>query len=96
MSSSCPAKSIVWASKTVPFLQNLGPDVDITTEVTEETEESAFGDGAGMLMVAKTTEGCLLGASALAERGKTSEELGEGAAKALLEDIYAGGAVDCW
>ncbi|BDA44769.1 RNA 3'-terminal phosphate cyclase [Coccomyxa sp. Obi] len=76
--------------------QNLGPDVDITTEVTKETEESAFGDGAGMLMVTTTTEGCLLGASALAERSKTSEELGEGAAKALLEDIYAGGAVDCW
>ncbi|CAL8469495.1 g9036 [Coccomyxa elongata] len=91
----CVAGRMV-ASAVGVLRQNLGPDVNITTEVTEETEESAFGDGAGMLMVATTTEGCLLGASALAERGKTSDELGEGAAKALLEDIYAGGAVDCW
>ena len=49
-----------------------------------------------MLMVATTTESCVLGASALAERGKTSEELGEEAAKALLGDIHAGGALDSW
>jgi RNA 3'-terminal phosphate cyclase (ATP) len=78
------------------IMQSLGRDVDIRTEFTEETEESAFGDGVGMLLVATTSEGCVLGAAAIGERGKSSEQLGEAAAQELVEDIYAGGCVDRW
>ncbi len=78
------------------ILQNLGRDIEISTEFTEETEQSAFGDGVGMLLIATTSEGCLLGAAAIGERGTSSEQLGKAAAQELIDDIYAGGCVDCW
>lgn len=54
----------------------------------------AFGSGAGVILVARTTTGCFLGATALGERGVSSEAVGEAAADALIKAIETGACVD--
>lgn len=58
--------------------------------------EQAVGDGGSLVLVAETSTGCLLGASALAERGVAAEALGAMAARDLLEELRSGAAVDSW
>jgi RNA 3'-terminal phosphate cyclase (ATP) len=59
-------------------------------------EDRAVGDGGSIVLVAETSTGCLLGASALAERGVTAEAVGAMAARDLLEELRSGAAVDQW
>jgi len=56
----------------------------------------AQGNGGSIVVIAKTSTGCLFGGSALAERGKTSEQVGQAAAEELLEGLAHGGCVDGW
>jgi RNA 3'-terminal phosphate cyclase (ATP) len=70
--------------------------VDISVALTDEVPAAAFGDGTGMLALARTSGGCLQGAAAVGERGKPAQQVGAEAAAQLLEDIAAGGCVDRW
>lgn len=76
--------------------QALDAEVDIRVELTDEAPADAFGDGTGILAVARTSTGCLLGAAAVGERGKQAQQVGAAAAAELVEDIQSGGCVDRW
>ena len=66
------------------------------SSVLREPKERAVGNGAGILLTAATSTGCLLGAAVPQERGRHPEELGQQAAKELLEDLQTGACVDRW
>jgi RNA 3'-terminal phosphate cyclase (ATP) len=66
------------------------PKVEIELEVTPEGRST----GCGIALWAETEAGRALGASALGERGKPAERVGEEAGKALLRELHAKAAVD--
>jgi len=72
------------------------PSVVVDVQVIHEPQERAVGDGGSIVLVAETSTGCLLGASALAERGVSAEAVGAMAARDLLEELRSGAAVDSW
>lgn len=76
--------------------EGVGKEVNIEREITMVGPEEALGYGVGMLLTAATANGCLLGAAAIGERGKSAQDLGRAAARELQEDIQAGGCVDRW
>jgi len=55
--------------------------------------DDAIGQGGALVLWAET-EGSILGADSLAERGKPSEEVGKEAADALLREIASGATLD--
>lgn len=77
-------------------MQGLGRAAHFTVEITDETAASACGDGCGILLVAETSEGCLLGAASVGAKGRQAQQVGADAAADLLQDIRAGGCVDRW
>lgn len=70
--------------------------VEVARHVVHEPGERAVGDGAGLLLVAATSSGCLLGASARADKGVPAEAVGVAAAQELREALASGAAVDEW
>jgi len=52
-----------------------------------EPPERACGDGCGIILVATSSTGCLLGASGLGERGISAEDVAQGAADELMDLI---------
>lgn len=68
----------------------------IEVENTHEPVDKAFGDGCGIVIVAETSTGCLLGGSGLGERGVTAETVGERAASELTSVVNSGACVDEW
>jgi RNA 3'-terminal phosphate cyclase (ATP) len=85
------AKKII--RKHLSSVQN-NNQVQYDVQTIHETQETATGDGAGIIVIAKTTTGCLLAGSALGERGKSAEIVGQEAADSLVRDLVAGGCVD--
>lgn len=69
-----------------------GPE-DVKIEDRVYTGEEAVGQGGALVLWAET-EHSLLGADSLAERGKSSERVGEDTAAALAREIASGAAVD--
>lgn len=61
-----------------------------------EPAERAVGAGAGILLIAVTSNRHRLGAAAVAERGRSAEEIGQQTATELLEDLQTGACVDRW
>lgn len=62
---------------------------------TSELQRDHHGtDGCGIQITAATSTGCLISASGLGEKGLPAEEVGQNAAKKLIEDVTAGGCVD--
>lgn len=76
-------------------MQNL-KHVPIECEIVRESALRALGDGTGILMVAETSTGCLLGASGIGERGVQAEQIASTAADELVEAIHSGACVDQW
>lgn len=66
----------------------------IRIDALKEPEQSAFGTGTGIIVVAETSTGCLLAGSALGKRGVPAEKVGADAAQMLLGNIKHGGCVD--
>ena len=66
----------------------------VSVHLVQETRDSALGDGCGITLVAETDTGCLLGASALGERGKRAEDVGREAAVELAAAVKSGACVD--
>ncbi len=66
---------------------------DVKIEDRLYAGEDAVGQGGALVLWAET-ERSLLGSSSLAERGKSSERVGEEAAAALAAEIASGAAVD--
>ena len=59
-----------------------------------EKNEAAVASGGGILLWAETSTGCRIGGSALSEKKKESEDVGEEAAKELAANLQHGGCVD--
>lgn len=76
-------------------MQNL-KHIPIECESVAETSDTAFGDGTGIVMVAETSTGCLLGASGIGERGVQAEQIANTAADELIDAICSGACVDQW
>jgi RNA 3'-phosphate cyclase len=74
-------------------LQRLSHFMDV--KIHDETlgPDRAVGPGGAVVLWAETPE-TVLGATALAERGKRAEKVGEEAATALLKEIESGATVD--
>jgi RNA 3'-terminal phosphate cyclase (ATP) len=73
----------------------LGDAVPLAIEVVVEDHRSApVGDGAGIVLVCATSGGCVLGGSALGQRGVPAAKVGEAAAAELLSGLATGGCVD--
>ncbi|KZT44174.1 RNA 3'-terminal phosphate cyclase [Sistotremastrum suecicum HHB10207 ss-3] len=59
-----------------------------------EKEGTAVGSGSGIVLWAETENGCILGGSALGQKGKTPEAVGSEAADELVRNLSHGGCVD--
>jgi RNA 3'-phosphate cyclase len=70
-------------------LRKRGYECDITTRYADSS-----CPGSGIVLVARTGKGCILGSDGLGERGKPAEQVGEEAAAAMLNTIDSGAAVD--
>lgn len=70
--------------------------IPVECETVREGSDGAFGDGTGILMVAETSTGCLLGASGIGERGVQAEQIATTAADELVEAVGSGACVDQW
>lgn len=68
----------------------------IECETVREGSDRAFGDGTGIVMVAETSTGCLLGASGIGERGVQAEQIAITAADELVHAVCSGACVDQW
>jgi len=66
----------------------------INIETYKEAANAANGNGSGIVLIAKTSTGCVLGGSALGSPKVSTEETGRKAALELLEAVECGGCVD--
>jgi len=92
MLNSKVAQIIADSSKLT--LQKHFPDVNITIETSREDSSKAVGTGCGIIMIAETSTGCALAASASGKKGKSHEEVGTAAADELLNDLLLKACVD--
>ena len=70
--------------------------MELHSSASQEPKERAVGNGAGILLTAVTSTGCILGASVPQERGRHPEEIGQQAAEELVDDLQTGACVDRW
>src|SRR6266705_58457 len=68
------------------------PDPQIRIEASENS--SHLGPGSGIVLCATTSNGAVLGADSLGERGRPSEVVGEDAARKLSEELGSGAFLD--
>lgn len=59
-------------------------------------EKDAIGSGSGLIIVAKTSTGCVLAGSALGSPKKRAQDVGVAAANELILTLKEGGCVDEW
>jgi RNA 3'-terminal phosphate cyclase (ATP) len=70
-------------------------NVEMDIQAVQSPEaQSPVGEGVSLILIAHTSTGCMLGASAVGERGLPAEEVAAKAANQLLANIDAGGCVD--
>jgi RNA 3'-terminal phosphate cyclase (ATP) len=70
------------------------PGVAIEISEVHETAASAYGSGSGIIVVAETSTGCLLGGSANGKKGEPPYKTGRAAADQLLKAVKEGACVD--
>jgi len=87
MSSSCRSHL---AEADCPALRG----IEVGIETYKEDTATAQGSGSGIVLVARTSTGCILGGSALGSPRVAAESTGRKAAEELLEAVEAGGTVD--
>lgn len=68
--------------------------VRINIETYKEAQNASYGNGSGIVLVAKTSTGCILGGSALGSPKVTPRDTGKKCAEELLEAVECGGCVD--
>lgn len=66
----------------------------IRINAVRETQEEAFGSGGGILLLAETDNGCVIGGSSVSTKSKAPEEIGNEAAEELLRNLRHDGCVD--
>jgi len=66
----------------------------LVVESYANDHDQHLGPGSGITLVAKYADQSVIGADALGERGKPAEQVGEEAAKRLIEELDSEGALD--
>jgi RNA 3'-terminal phosphate cyclase (ATP) len=94
------ARSMVEGARAQLVSGGLHKD-DIEITAIREANENVIGAGAGIVLWATTTGGCVIGGSSVSRKGVDPLEVGELAAKELLRNLEHGGCVDeylqvCW
>ena len=69
-------------------------NIQIDIETYKEDRDCCPSNGSGIVLVAKTTTGCILGGSALGSSKLSSHRTGVKAAEEFLEAVECGGCVD--
>ena len=68
--------------------------VDLEIETYPPEQDTHLGPGSGITLVAKFSDGSILGADSIGERGKPAETVGQQAAEKLLAEIGSNAPVD--
>lgn len=68
--------------------------IHIARESHPKGADPHLGPGSGIVLWAESEDGVRLGSDSLGEKGKSAEEVGSGAARALLHEMASGMAVD--
>lgn len=69
-------------------------NVKAKVDVVKETDQTSFGNGSGIILVAETSTGCILAGSELGSRDKKAEDVGRKAGEKLIENLDHAGCVD--
>ena len=69
-------------------------NIPINIETYKESRDCCQSNGSGIVLVAKTSTGCILGGSALGSSKLSSNKTGVKAAEEFLEAVECGGCVD--
>ena len=69
-------------------------DTPINIEIIKEPDHTYIGVGTGIIIVAETTTGCLLGGSALGKKGVSAEAVGLEATEQLIHDLNHEACID--
>lgn len=75
-------------------LQARFPNYVYKAELVRETATDALGDGCGILLVAKSDTGCILGSARCGEKGVSAESIGKMVALELSDVLETGACVD--
>ncbi|GFS38177.1 RNA 3'-terminal phosphate cyclase [Nephila pilipes] len=75
-------------------LMGVLPSAIIRIDRVKEPDEKVIGIGSGIVLMAKTDTGCLIGGAALGKRGVSVDDVGEKAARELEKEIKSGACVD--
>ncbi|MFX1484986.1 MAG: RNA 3'-terminal phosphate cyclase, partial [Promethearchaeota archaeon] len=67
---------------------------EIHRETYQKGDDPHLGPGSGIVLWAEDERGTRLGADALGERGKSAEVVGKTAASSLVDELFAGMAID--
>lgn len=70
------------------------PNARVQIDTVAEPPARGMGTGCGIVLAATTSTGCVLGGSALGERGRPAEDVGTAAAEELLTAANVGACVD--
>lgn len=68
--------------------------IKINIERYKERPEMAIGNGSGIILVAETTTGCIIGSSGLGKRSMTPEDTGRTVGQELVNNLLEGCCVD--
>ncbi len=68
--------------------------ISIDLEFYEPSRDPHLGPGSGIVLWARTTNNCILGADSLGARGKPAERVGREAAEKLYEELLSNAALD--
>jgi RNA 3'-terminal phosphate cyclase (ATP) len=72
------------------------PANQIKIKHVREKNDNTVGGGAGIVIWAETSTGCVLGGSAVGRKGSSATEVGRDAAEELVRALKSGGCVDEW
>jgi len=87
------AKNMITAAKAKLVSSGIDPSIIKITPVCFSDNDSV-GSGAGVVLFAETSEGCVLGGTAVSRKGRSEAMVAQYAVAELLRNINHGGCVD--
>ncbi|EDO40575.1 predicted protein, partial [Nematostella vectensis] len=82
------------AREATKLIKRRYPDTPINIDAVQESRHKAHGNGTGIQVMAETTTGCRIAASALGRKGVPSEQVASDAVSDLTRNLDSGGCVD--
>jgi RNA 3'-terminal phosphate cyclase (ATP) len=87
------AKTCRDAAAALLTRKGIDPSI-IDIEYLREMPANAVGAGSGIVLWAQTETGCIIGGSAIGQKGVEAEDIGREAAEELVRNLRHGGCVD--